>query len=104
MPRKPRKKSFRQASLHPSEISFLLDDDSFCRTHIPRDLISLKYLRQGDSGLLYGMKSATELLEEYGQEALKIFKREHPGGTPTWWPLLTTLGISWAKTGRSTAR
>jgi hypothetical protein len=98
MPRKPRKISLVKASLHPSEISFLLDDDSFCRPHIPRDLVSLKYLRQGDSGLLYGSSSATELLENYGKEALAIFESEHPGEKPSWWPLLTTLGISWAKT------
>jgi hypothetical protein len=100
MPRKPRRISLTKAKLHPSEISFLLDDDSFCRTHIPRDKVSLEFLRQGDSGLLYGMKSATELLEEYGKEALKIFQAEHPGKKPTWWPLLATLNISWAKTGQ----
>ena len=99
MPRKPRKNSLRQATLHPSEISFLLDDDSFCRPNISRDLASLKFIRQGGSGLLYGSKSATELLEDFGKEALAIFEREHPGEKPSWWPLLATLGISWAKTG-----
>jgi hypothetical protein len=99
MPRKPRKNSLRQATLHPSEISFLLDDDSFCRPNIPRDLASLKCIRQGGSGLLYGSASATELLENFGQEALAMFTDEHPGEKPSWWPLLTTLDISWAKTG-----
>jgi hypothetical protein len=96
MPRKPRKISLIKASLHPSEVAFLLDDEKYCRPHIIRDKVSLEELRQGRSGLLYGMKSAGELLEEFGQEALAIFEDAHPEGKPSWFPLLRKLDVSWA--------
>lgn len=91
MPRKNRKMSLKKADLHPSEIAFLLDDDSYCRPTISRDKASLKSLREGGRQLLYGTMSPTahELLRNHGQEALEIFQAAHPGKLPSWWELLS---------------
>lgn len=86
MPRKPRKSSLRSTNLKPYELAFLLDDDSYCRPNIPRDLVSLSWLRQGHPGLLFGDKHPKDLWDDHGREALEIFIEANPGRRPIgWW-------------------
>ena len=86
MPRKPRKSSLRSTNLKPYELAFLLDDDSYCRPNIPRDLVSLSLLRQGHPGLLFGDKHPKDLWTEHGAEAFAIFIEANPGKRPVgWW-------------------
>ncbi|MEW6659170.1 MAG: hypothetical protein AB1424_10965 [Thermodesulfobacteriota bacterium] len=92
MPRKPRKMSLRKADLHPAEIAFLMDDDSYLREGLLRDLKALEAIKSGERGeLLFGnqTKNARELLEEHGAEALEIFQTANSGRLPSWWRLLT---------------
>jgi hypothetical protein len=87
--KKPRKSKL--TSLDPCELSFLLDDESYCRRTVPRDMASLEELRKGGRQLLWGTeaKTAGELLALYAREALELCRAANPGKLPSWWGLLT---------------
>jgi hypothetical protein len=87
--KKPRRSKLM--SLHPAEIAFLLDDDSYCRPSVPRDRASLKSLKGGGRQVLFGEQSPTarELLTEYREEAMQIYQAANPGKLPSWWGMLS---------------